>query len=103
MRHPVAQSIGESTGGPRSGSGEAQRDAVRHGRTILQSSCTVCHDLGEVTKFRGYYNTQQWQDIVSTMVGYGANVKRSRASRDGPQSTKRPAARNGSGHEIVRI
>jgi len=46
------------------------------GRTILQTSCTVCHDLGEVTKFRGYYNKQQWQDIVSTMVGYGANIKK---------------------------
>ena len=45
------------------------------GRTILQTSCTVCHDLGEVTKFRGYYNRQQWQDIVATMMGYGANIK----------------------------
>ena len=46
------------------------------GRTILQTSCTVCHDLGEVTKFRGYYNRQQWQDIVATMTGYGANIKK---------------------------
>jgi cytochrome c5 len=46
------------------------------GRTILQASCTVCHDLGEVTKFRGYYNRQQWQDIVATMMGYGANISK---------------------------
>jgi cytochrome c5 len=46
------------------------------GRTILQNSCTVCHDLSEVTKFSGYYNRQQWQDIVSTMVGYGATVNK---------------------------
>jgi cytochrome c5 len=45
------------------------------GRTILQSSCTVCHDLREVTKFRGYYTKQQWQDVVVTMMGYGANIK----------------------------
>jgi cytochrome c5 len=45
------------------------------GRTILQASCTVCHDLGEVTKFRGYYSRQQWQDIVATMMGYGAKIK----------------------------
>jgi hypothetical protein len=45
------------------------------GRTILQASCTVCHDLREVTKFSGYYNKQQWQDIVATMMGYGANIK----------------------------
>ena len=46
------------------------------GRTLLQTSCTVCHDLGEVTKFRGFYNRQQWQDIVTTMMGYGANVSK---------------------------
>ena len=46
------------------------------GRTILQASCTVCHDLGEVTKFRGYYNKQQWQDIVATMMGYGASISK---------------------------
>jgi hypothetical protein len=46
------------------------------GRTMLESSCTVCHDLREVTKFRGYYNRQQWQDIVATMMGYGANIKK---------------------------
>jgi len=27
-----------------------------------------------VTKFRGYYNRQQWEDIVATMMGYGAKV-----------------------------
>jgi len=49
------------------------------GKTILQSSCTVCHDLREVTKFGGYYNKQQWQDIVATMMGYGANIKNDEA------------------------
>jgi hypothetical protein len=49
------------------------------GRTILQTSCTVCHDLGEVTKFRGYYTSQQWLDIVTTMTGYGANIKKDEA------------------------
>jgi hypothetical protein len=49
------------------------------GRTILQTSCTVCHDLREVTKFRGYYNEQQWQDIVATMMGYGAKLNKDEA------------------------
>ena len=44
------------------------------GKQILQASCTSCHDLGEVTKFRGYYNRAQWRDIVVTMVQYGAKV-----------------------------
>ena len=44
------------------------------GKKILVSSCTACHDLSEVTKFRGYYDRKQWHDIVVTMVEYGAPV-----------------------------
>ena len=49
--------------------------AAGTGRTILQTHCTWCHDLREVTKFRGYYDRRQWKDIVVTMVEYGAAVK----------------------------
>jgi competence protein ComEA len=44
------------------------------GKKILVSSCTSCHDLTEVTKFRGYYDRKQWRDIVVTMMDYGAPV-----------------------------
>src|SRR5262245_6204482 len=44
------------------------------GLQILMSACTACHGLREVTKFRGFYVRQQWQDIVQTMVDYGAPV-----------------------------
>jgi hypothetical protein len=44
------------------------------GKKILVASCTSCHDLGEVTKFRGYYDRKQWRDIVVTMMEYGAAV-----------------------------
>jgi competence protein ComEA len=44
------------------------------GKKILLSSCTACHDLTEVTKFRGYYNRAQWLDIVVTMKEYGAPI-----------------------------
>lgn len=46
------------------------------GRQILQTHCTWCHDLGEVTKFNGYYDRAQWRDIVVTMVEYGARVEK---------------------------
>jgi len=46
------------------------------GRRLLQTHCTWCHDLGEVTKFKGYYNRAQWRDIVVTMVDYGARVEK---------------------------
>jgi hypothetical protein len=44
------------------------------GKQILTASCTSCHDLREVTKFRGFYTRTQWRDIVVTMVEYGAPV-----------------------------
>ena len=55
----------------------AEADALPDGagKRILQASCRSCHDLGEVTKFRGYYNRAQWRDIVATMVLYGAEVE----------------------------
>jgi cytochrome c5 len=45
------------------------------GKKILQASCTVCHDLTEVTKFKGFYTRDDWRDIVKTMIAYGATVK----------------------------
>jgi hypothetical protein len=44
------------------------------GKKILMGSCRNCHELSEVTKFRGYYNRAQWRDIVVTMMEYGAAV-----------------------------
>ena len=46
------------------------------GKAILTAACTSCHDLREVTKFRGYYDRAQWRDIVVTMVEYGAPVEK---------------------------
>jgi len=45
------------------------------GKKILLRSCTSCHDLTEVTKFRGYYDRKQWRDIVVTMMEYGAPIE----------------------------
>ena len=44
------------------------------GKKILQAACTGCHDLTEVTKFKGYLTRDEWRDIVRTMVEYGAAV-----------------------------
>jgi cytochrome c5 len=44
------------------------------GKRILKASCTSCHELDEVTKFRGYYDRKAWADIVNTMVEYGATL-----------------------------
>jgi hypothetical protein len=45
------------------------------GRKILLASCTSCHELNEVTKFKGYYTRPQWRDIVVTMMEYGAPIE----------------------------
>src|SRR5688500_12616836 len=63
------------TARPVSRTAEAEALPGGAGKQILQASCTSCHDLGEVTKFRGYYNRAQWHDIVVTMVQYGAKVE----------------------------
>lgn len=44
------------------------------GRQILQTACTTCHGLKEVTKFRVTTSVKSWQDIVRTMVAYGAEI-----------------------------
>ena len=44
------------------------------GSHILNYTCDSCHNLTEVTKFRGFYTRSQWRDIVQTMVDYGAPV-----------------------------
>ena len=38
-------------------------------------SCTSCHELTEVTKFRGFYTREDWREVVDTMIKYGAQLK----------------------------
>jgi hypothetical protein len=45
------------------------------GKKILTSTCASCHELTEVTKFKGYYDAKEWKDIVITMTKYGAVMK----------------------------
>jgi len=45
------------------------------GEVTLDRACTVCHTLSEVTKFKGFYNRDQWADVVRTMRADGAQVK----------------------------
>ena len=44
-------------------------------KKVLLRACTTCHDLDEVTKFKGYYTRAQWKDIVVTMRDYGASLQ----------------------------
>jgi len=61
------------------GSGAVQNmqpsQAESEGKRILETACTVCHSLKEVTKFSGYYSRENWRDIVRTMIADGADLK----------------------------
>ena len=67
--------VGAATQAP-SRTADVERLPAGRGKEILQASCTTCHDLGEVTKFKGYYDRAQWRDIVVTMVEYGAVLEK---------------------------
>ena len=40
------------------------------GRDLVLAYCRSCHDLGEATKFRGYFGEKEWRDVVLTMLTY---------------------------------
>jgi mono/diheme cytochrome c family protein len=44
------------------------------GREILVSSCLACHDLGGLALFKGYYDRDNWRDLVLTMQANGATI-----------------------------
>lgn len=68
--------LAASLGGPRA-SARTQDDGLPDGpgKKILVASCTSCHELTEVTKLRGYYTSDEWRDVIVTMVKYGAVLK----------------------------
>jgi len=44
------------------------------GRTLVQTACLPCHDLGGIAAFKGYWNREQWAAMVATMIGHGAQL-----------------------------
>jgi cytochrome c5 len=67
----LATVIASSSSAPRAAApGDELPDGP--GKKVLLRACTTCHDLDEVTKFKGYYTRAQWKDIVVTMRDYGA-------------------------------
>jgi len=76
---PAAAPVAPSAPVPQTTTADAAEKELPEGKgkEILRASCTSCHDLREVTKFRGFYTRTQWRDIVVTMVEYGAPVAKS--------------------------
>lgn len=44
------------------------------GYDLLADVCTQCHDLGGVEAFKGYWDYDQWRDMVATMIDHGAEL-----------------------------
>ena len=44
------------------------------GKAILLRACTVCHDLGGLKLFKGYYTEELWRELIIDMVRVGAQV-----------------------------
>ena len=44
------------------------------GKAILVEACGECHEYKEVTKFAGYYDRNEWSDLVKSMIVYGAQL-----------------------------
>jgi len=69
----LAAAVVSSSTAPRAAApGDELPDAPA--KKVLLRACTMCHDLDEVTKFKGYYTRAQWKDIVVTMREYGASL-----------------------------
>jgi mono/diheme cytochrome c family protein len=69
----LAAAVAWSPIGPRA-AGQDDELPDGAGKKVLLRACTTCHDLDEVTKFKGYYTRAQWKDIVVTMREYGATL-----------------------------
>lgn len=42
------------------------------GKDVVMMVCTTCHDTGNITMAK--HTKAEWKDVVTTMVGYGAEV-----------------------------
>jgi len=44
------------------------------GRELVLRACVKCHELGGLDAYRGYWNLEQWREMVVGMVKNGAEL-----------------------------
>ena len=44
------------------------------GARLVATVCAQCHNLGGLEAFKGYWDRDQWRDLVVTMVDHGAEL-----------------------------
>jgi cytochrome c5 len=42
------------------------------GREVILRACTMCHELGGLAGYKGYWGLEQWKALVAGMVKNGA-------------------------------
>jgi hypothetical protein len=42
------------------------------GRELILRACTMCHELGGLAGYKGYWGLPQWKEMVTDMVKHGA-------------------------------
>lgn len=42
------------------------------GRELILRACTMCHELGGLAGYKGYWGLEQWKEMVTGMVKNGA-------------------------------
>ena len=45
------------------------------GRDLVLRACTKCHELGGLSAYAGYWNREQWLEMVVSMVKNGAELQ----------------------------
>jgi len=54
------------------GEQQAERLVEGPGADLVQSKCTLCHDLGNITRIR--QTREEWEDTLKTMIRRGAPI-----------------------------
>jgi hypothetical protein len=47
---------------------------ISEGRELVLRACVKCHELGGLDAYRGYWNLEQWMEMVVGMVKNGAEL-----------------------------
>ena len=57
---------------PASGQQQAEKLAEGSGADLVQAKCTLCHDLGNITRIR--QSRGEWEDTIKIMIRRGAPI-----------------------------
>ena len=71
-KEKVAEAAEPPAGSPDSMADKYDPAQEAPGRALLETRCTVCHDLGPVESEKG--DRADWEDVVDEMVGKGAKL-----------------------------